>query len=212
MKPIYRFAIITLLVSLTSCSGIQPEYTASWTKKSLETINTISGHYSLVSATWSMSIDLSGEGTANENILSQLNQYGWMGSQSIQYTGDTMGTSILTCSFVATPSSPNSLTQVDLYVPFPLGNRKTFDKQRPEKPCCSLDMKVYQYYYTLDNLGNIALIGVTDRKNAYGGTLQNVEVRFAEGGRLLFDADTSLYDWSTSCWQDGHMSLVFRRY
>ena len=181
-----------------------------WSDKAIETVTTIAGDYSMVSATWSEVIDFSGSGTINDDILLQMNLYGWYGVQSIKYRNEEEGTSILYRSQVLPPSKPKALAQVNLYVPF--SHFTEYGEDRPyESGRCDIEIFTYQFHYTVDTDGKITLWNVSDRHgDSKYRKLENVDVRFAEGGYLLFDADTVFYDWATSSWQEGHMSLLFR--
>lgn len=200
LKYVYN---TVLLVSFVACSEVQPEYYQFWSEVSRATIDAINGSYSMESAQWSQPIDLSGNGIQSENILQQMERYGWTGRQSVQEV------SILCCSNVARPESPRELAQVDLFVPFPERSQDNSAKPLEQSGRCSLDVHAYQFHYQVDSRGWISLFNVSDRQmNGDGGTLSNVEVRF-EGRRIYFEANTALYDWSTESWQDGHMSLIF---
>lgn len=204
------FLMLAALLSTTACERHQAENTKFWSVASHATIDAITGKYSLVSAQWSSAIDLSGEGLVSEDILFQLNNYGWTGTQSIKDAGETEFTNILYRSVVTTPSSPTGFTQVNLYVPYPERDRDNTLYPLENAKRCSIDIDVYQFHYQVDSRGYITLFNVTERRmSGVGGLLENVKIRF-EGRCIYFDADTSLYDWSSSTWQDGHMSLIYR--
>lgn len=204
------FAGIATLLLLAACQKTEPEHTAFWSEASYATINAITGTYSLVSATWSAPIDLSGKGLVSEDVLFQMQTYGWTGVQSLTDQGETTPTSVLQRSEVLKPDSPAGLTQVNLYVPYP-----EWFKGNPRKPIvpsdgCGIGVRVYQFHYQVDSRGNITLLNISDRAmSGEGGWLQHVKIRF-EGACIYFDADTSLYDWSGSEWQDGHLALRFK--
>ena len=69
MKRFQNLFIISLLASLSfiSCQKISLE--EAWSAKAIKTISVISGDYTMISATWSSPIDLSGEGTVSNDIL-----------------------------------------------------------------------------------------------------------------------------------------------
>ena len=202
--------MVTSLFLLAACQKTEPEYTAFWSEASYATINAITGTYSLVSATWSAPIDLSGKGLVSEDVLVQMQTSGWMGVQAITYQGETTPASVLQRSKVLKPDSPDELTQVNLYVPYP-----EWLKGNPKKPIapsdvCGIDIQVYQFHYQVDSRGLITLLNISDRAmSGEGGVLQHVKIKF-EGACIYFDADTSLYDWSGSEWQDGHLALRFK--
>ena len=117
MKRFQNLFIISLLASLSfiSCQKISLE--EAWSAKAIKTISVISGDYTMISATWSSPIDLSGEGTVSNDILQQLKMYGWMGNQSVRYSGEEEFTSALYRSAVLSPRSPRELAQVNLNIP-----------------------------------------------------------------------------------------------
>ena len=202
------FTIITAALCLWGCSD--ERNTEFWSTASYATIDAITGDYSMISATWSEPIDLSGEGFVTDDILYQLECYGWTGIQSIRYLDETVPTSVLYRSSVLQPESPSGLTQINLYVPYPEGSKNNTERPISKADRCNIAMEVYQFHYKVDSRGYISLFNIDDRQmSGDGGRLTDVEIRF-DGAYIYFEADTSLYDWSTETWQDGHMSITYQ--
>lgn len=205
-------AMLTAVVLVCSCNGDIYEHhgkIGSWSQASYATIEAITGDYSLVSASWSSPIDISGEGFVTDDILCQMQMYGWAGVQSIRYMDEDEPVSVLYRSSVLVPGSPDELTQINLYAPFPEGRE---DAEHPLQKMnrCNVDMFPYQFHYKVDSRGGVLLYGVDDRRlSGDGGSLTNVRIRI-EGSCIYFEADTVLYDWSTSSWQEGHITLEYR--
>lgn len=210
MKRFQNLFIISLLASLSfiSCQKISLE--EAWSAKAIKTISVISGDYTMISATWSSPIDLSGEGTVSNDILQQLKMYGWMGNQSIRYSGEEEFTSALYRSAVLSPRSPRELAQVNLNIPLSEWiDRATGAPVKNGR--CDVDMTTFQFHYTVDPSGDITLHNVMDRTggDAPYRKLEHIKIHLDEDGYLLFEADATFYDWATASWQDGHMSLIY---
>lgn len=198
---------ISVLICLWSC---EKEHNDFWTAASYSTIEAITGDYSLVSAGWSSPIDLSGEGLVTDDILFQLQLYGWTGILSSKDADEADYTSILYRSEVLTPKIPEEHTQINLYVPYPEVGKDKSAVQIQKADRCNIEIMPYQFHYQVDHSGAVILHGVNDRQmSGSGGALKNVSISF-EGNRIYFEADTSLYDWATTSWQDGHMSLTYQ--
>ena len=210
MKRFQNLFIISLLASLSfiSCQKISLE--EAWSAKAIKTISVISGDYTMISATWSSPIDLSGEGTVSNDILQQLKMYGWMGNQSVRYSGEEEFTSALYRSAVLSPRSPRELAQVNLNIPLSEWiNRATGAPVKNGR--CDVDMTTFQFHYTVDPSGDITLHNVMDRTggDAPYRKLEHIKIHLDEDGYLLFEADATFYDWATASWQDGHMRLTY---
>lgn len=201
--------ILAFLASALCFCSCNNEYLGIWDKSHV-TISAITGDYSLVSAEWSSPIDLSGKGLVTDDILYQLQEYGWTGIQGIRYMDEEESTCVLYRSCVLEPDPDSEYaTQINLYVPYPEGHKES-EHPLPKVDRCNIDIEVYHFYYSVDSRGHITLSGIDDRRmNGDGGELTDVNILF-EGGYIYFYARTSLYDWSTSTWQEGHMSLKYR--
>ena len=199
--------IFTTIIFLYACNA---EYTEFWSEASYATIAAITGNYTLYSGTWSSEIDLSGEGFVTDDILYQMELYGWTGIQSIRQEDDPESVTVLQRSLVITPEKPEYITQINLYVPYPeYGNEQT-EKSIEKAGRCNISMEPYQFLYKVDSRGDIELFYIDDRQMVgHGGTLKNVDIRF-EGEYIHFKAETSLYDWSTQTGQDGRLNLTYR--
>lgn len=202
--------ILTLLAATLCLCSCNDEHFGIRNKASHAVIAAITGDYSLVSAEWSSPIDLSGKGLVTDDILYQLQEYGWTGILGIRYMGEEEDTSVLYRSCVLSPDSNHEYaTQINLYVPYPERHRES-EHPLPKADRCNIEIQVYHFYYSVDSKGHITLSGIDDRRiSTEGGELTDVNIRF-EGEYICFDAETSLYDWSTSTWQDGHMSLKYK--
>ena len=210
MKRFQNLFIISLLASLSfiSCQKISLE--EAWSAKAIKTISVISGDYTMISATWSSPIDLSGEGTVCNDILQQLKMYGWMGNQSVRYSGEEEFTSALYRSAVLSPRSPRELAQVNLNIPLSEWiDRATGAPVKNGR--CDVDMTTFQFHYTVDPSGDITLRNVMDRTggDAPYRKLEHIKIHLDEAGYLIFEADATFYDWATASWQDGHMRLTY---
>lgn len=210
MKRFQNLFIISLLASLSfiSCQKISLE--EAWSAKAIKTISVISGDYTMISATWSSPIDLSGEGAVSNDILQQLKMYGWMGNQSVRYPGEEEFTSALYRSAVLSPRSPRELAQVNLNIPLSEWiDRATGAPVKNGR--CDVDMTTFQFHYTVDPSGDITLHNVMDRNggDAPYRKLEHIKIHLDEDGYLLFEADATFYDWATASWQDGHMRLTY---
>ena len=210
MKRFQNLFIISLLASLSfiSCQKISLE--EAWSAKAIKTISVISGDYTMISATWSSPIDLSGEGTVSNDILQQLKMYGWMGNQSVRYSGEEEFTSALYRSAVLSPRSPRELAQVNLNIPLSEWIDRATDAP-VKNGRCDVDMTTFQFHYTVDPSGDITLHNVMDLTggDAPYRKLEHIKIHLDEAGYLLFEADATFYDWATASWQDGHMRLTY---
>lgn len=210
MKRFQNLFIISLLASLSFISCQKTSLEEAWSAKAIKTISVISGDYTMISATWSSPIDLSGEGTVSNDILQQLKMYGWMGNQSIRYSGEEEFTSALYRSAVLSPRSPRELAQVNLNIPLSEWiDRATGAPVKNGR--CDVDMTTFQFHYTVGPSGDITLHNVMDRTggDAPYRKLEHIKIHLDEAGYLLFEADATFYDWATASWQDGHMSLIY---
>ena len=202
--------ILTILAAIVCLCGCNLEKEDFWTKASYATIDAITGTYSLYSATWSSTLDLSGEGLITDDIIYQLQLYGWTGVQTVKYQEDPDHVCVLNQSLVLTPESPEWMAQVNLYVPYPEYGKGNPDISNDKSGKCNLEMDLYQFHYKVDHRGDIELFYPEERQfSSRGGKFTDISVSF-EGEFLHFSANTSLYDWSTSSWQDGRMDLKYR--
>ena len=202
--------IITLISILICLYGCEAKFTEFWSEASYTTIEAITGNYTLYSGTWSSEIDLSGNGFVTDDILYQLELYGWMGIQAIQQKDDPESVNVLYRSLVITPEKPEYMTQINLYVPYPEYGKDQTEKAIEQTGRCNVSIEPFQFHYKVDSRGDIEIFNIGDRQMVgHGGTLKNVEIRF-EGEYIHFKAETSLYDWSTQTWQDGTMNLTYR--
>ena len=199
--------IFTTIIFLYACNA---EYTEFWSEASYATIASITGNYTLYSGTWSSEIDLSGEGFVTDDILYQMELYGWTGIQSIRQEDDPESVTVLQKSLVITPEKPEYMTQINLYVPYPENGKEQTEKTTHPAGRGNISMEPNQFHYKVDSRGDIELFNIDDRQMVgHGGKLKNVDIRF-EGEYIHFKAETSLYDWSTQTWQDGTMNLTYR--
>ena len=202
--------IITLISILICLYGCEAKFTEFWSEASYATIEAITGNYTLYSGTWSSEIDLSGKGFVTDDILYQLELYGWMGIQGIQQKDDAESVNVLYSSLVISPEKPEYLTQINLYVPYPEYGKEQTGKSVEQTGRCNVSIEPFQFHYKVDSRGDIEIFNIGDRQMVgHGGTLKNVEIRF-EGEYIHFKAETSLYDWATQAWQDGTMNLTYR--
>ncbi len=207
----YTMKRILIFLSAIMClCGCEAKYTEFWSEASYATIDAITGTYSLCSGTWDSEIDLSGEGFASDNILNQLEIYGWTGIQTIKYEEDSEQITVFNQSLVSIPKKPEHLTQINLYVPYPEYGKDQNEETVQKSGRCNISIDPFQFHYKVNSKGDIEIFNTQDRKMCgYGGTLKNVNIRF-EGEYLHFKAETSFYDWTTSSWQDGTMNLTYR--
>ena len=202
--------ILTIFTTIFFLYACNAEYTEFWSVASYATIAAITGNYTLYSGTWSSEIDLSGEGFVTDDILYQMELYGWTGIQSIRQEDDPEPVTVLQRSFVITPEKPEHITQINLYVPYPEYGKEQTEKNIEQRDKCNISIQPYQFHYKVDSRGDIELFNIDDRQMVgHGGKLKNVEIHF-EGEYIHFKAETSLYDWSTQTWQDGTMNLTYR--
>lgn len=202
--------LLTIILTTVYLCGCEAKFTEFWSEPSYATIAAITGNYTLHSGTWSSEIDLSGKGFVTDDILYQLELYGWMGIQSIRQEDDPEPVSVLQRSFVITPEKPEHITQINLYVPYPEYGKEQTEKNIEQGDKCNISIQPYQFHYKVDSRGDIELFNIDDRQMVgHGGKLKNVVIRF-EGEYIHFKAETSLYDWATQAWQDGTMNLTYR--
>ena len=202
--------ILTIILTAACLAGCEAKFTEFWSVASYATIEAITGNYTLYSGTWSSEIDLSGKGLVTDDILYQMQIYGWTGTQSIQQQDDPESVTVLQRSLVIMPEKPEYMTQINLYAPYPEYGKDNTDYPIKQEDRCNISMEAFQFHYKVDSRGDIHIFNTGDRKMCgYGGTLKNVEIHFV-GEYIHFKADTSLYDWSTQTWQDGTMNLTYR--
>jgi len=201
--------IIGLFACLALLSCKKQEVNPLWTDKTTETVRSITGEYTMVSALWSAQADFSGNGTIGNDVLEQMDLYGWMGTQRIKRYGEEY-VSILNRSVVCEPSSgaKEAYSQVNLYIPVSDFTNKLTG--RPDKNGrCTLNVIPFQFHYWIDADGQIEL---KDLRDFHPGDehmkLENVDIVFKEGS-IFFNADSVLYDWARDGWQEGHISIEF---
>ena len=71
----FIFAAVILL-GFCSCEKIEPQE-FEWTASSLETINRITGTYTMLSARFSTPVDLSNSGFVSKNLMAQMEVNGY---------------------------------------------------------------------------------------------------------------------------------------
>ena len=111
--------ILTIILTAVCLAGCEAKFTEFWSEASYATIAAITGNYTLYSGKWSSEIDLSGKGLVTDDILYQMQLYGWTGIQSIRQEDDAESVTVLQRSEVITPEKPEYMTQINLYVPYP---------------------------------------------------------------------------------------------
>lgn len=202
--------LLTIILTSVCLAGCEAKFTEFWSMASYATIEAITGNYTLYSGTWSSEIDLSGKGLVTDDILYQMQLYGWTGTQSIQQQDDPESVTVLQRSLVIMPEKPEYMTQINLYAPYPEYGKEQTEINIEQAGRCNISMEAFQFHYKVDSRGNIHIFNTRDRKMCgYGGTLRNVDVSF-EGEYIHFKAETSLYDWATQTWQDGTMNLTYK--
>ena len=207
----FIFAAVILL-GFCSCEKIEPQE-FEWTASSLETINRITGTYTMLSARFSTPVDLSNSGFVSKNLMAQMEVNGWMGTQTIAFENEEPKV-VFEQNQVLTPNTfdGDNETQVNLYVPYPHLWELETESERTEAGTCSVDMDDYQFHYKVDRFGELHLFYPKERK-MWGGEgaqmLEDISIHFAED-MIFFNARTSYYDWSTSRWKDGRLEVIFR--
>ena len=210
MKKVLIAALVGLV--FCACEKVEPNE-FEWTAYSLETINRITGTYTMLSARFSTPVDLSNNGFASKDILAQMEMQGWMGVQSVAFQ-DEEAKIVFEQNRVLNPWSfdGNNLTQVNFYVPYPHLQRYDAEYGRSEAGTCSVYMDSYQFHYKVDRTGELHLFYGTDRimtGDEGARKLEDISIRFTED-LVFFDARTSYFDWSTTSWKDGRLEIVFR--
>ena len=150
--------ILTIILTAACLAGCDAKFTEFWSVASYATIEAITGNYTLYFGTWSSEIDLSGEGFVTDDILYQMELYGWTGIQSIRQEDDPESVTVLQRSLVITPEKPEYITQINLYVPYPeYGNEQT-EKNIEKAGRCNISMEPYQFHYKVDSRGDIEIL------------------------------------------------------
>ena len=110
------------------------------------------------------------------------------------------------------------MAQVNLYLPFFMFYRNSSEEE-PGPPlqidgkCCAC-MNVYQFWYTVDDTGEISITNHDSVRHGETFLLTNVSVAFDKAfgqSRILLSADTRLYDFSSKEFKDGRLSATFVR-
>lgn len=204
MKRIY-----TVILTALCLAGCDTD-TEFWSEASYATIDAITGRYTLYSGIWSSEIDLSGNGLVTDDLLYQMELYGWTGIVTIQGKEDPEPLNALHQSLVMHPYSPEVLAQINLYVPYPEYGKDQTEETIKESGQCNIHLDSFKCHYKVNSKGEIEVFNLYDRQmTGHGGTLKNINIRF-EGEYIHLEAETSLFDWSTSSWQDGTMNLTYR--
>ena len=175
--------------------------------------NDISGYYSLTSAHWSSPVDISNHGAASEDILHQLLMYGWWGAKiQKEYSVEK---SALEASYVLSPSPKDGMGQINLYIPF-FSYDKDGSTEPPQPPaplegrcCVIMNRTTFNYEYDENDNINVILTSVPYVGDTFPMNDHTLDV--TTGGEMIFRAVTTLYDFATSAWVDGELTLRYRR-
>ena len=112
----------------------------------------------------------------------------------------------------------DAMALVNLYLPFFMFYRNSSEEE-PGPPlqidgkCCAC-MNVYQFWYTVDDTGEISITNHDSVRHGETFLLTNVSVAFDKAfgqSRILLSADTRLYDFSSKVFKDGRLSATFVR-
>jgi hypothetical protein len=173
--------------------------------------NDISGYYSLTSALWSSPVDISNHGTASEDIRHQLLMYGWWG---VNTHSDLSGEkSALEASNVL-PLPTDGIGQINLFIPFfsydIVGSTETLLPPTPQDGKCCVSMECINFYYECGEKECITVLppSVPLQGETFPMTNPTLEVN---PGSVVFRANTTLYDFATSNWVDGVLTLRYLR-
>lgn len=215
--------LVSIALTLVSCSQM-PESDFAVSNVCFNTLKDVYGHYTLKEAFWNYHdnhpgdmVDLSGDDICNDVVI-LLKRNGWHGIQEVTYhdSGETL--SALDASFVMLPPKKDASAQVNLYLPFFMFYRNSSEEE-PGPPlqidgkCCA-SMNVYQFWYTVDDTGEISITNHDSVRHGETFLLTNVSVAFDKGfgqSRILLSADTRLYDFSSKEFKDGRFSATFVR-
>ena len=197
---IYLLAIAALLTF--SCSAQKEEKT--FTSAQIKTLANIVGRYSLTDMVFDKEVCIAETGTPGTDLLYQLKHYGFQGVVSVWFDEDPTGYSSLDSSEVLVQDDPDWRGQVNLYVPF-------FYDHTLDKEYWSIWIDLYQFHYHVNRKGGIEIFAM-DYWQVIGNTFpySNVSVEFRDG-RILFGADTSLYDFNRGEFVEGRLSATYIR-
>jgi len=167
----------------------------------------VMGVYSLSSASFSEPVSLfQGLGPYGD-LYRQLQMQGWYGTIWVDLNDGRGELSPFKQSQVLAMVEEDDCAQVNLYVPYPLCCR---DGQPVER--CGVSVQLYQFHYIVNGEGEVELKGISDSWCADSDSpkLTEVSIEFADG-RILFEANTSYYDWNSESWKEGLLQLEYVR-
>lgn len=180
----------------------------------VQTLATIVGQYTLTDAKFSQSVAISKQASPSNDLRQQLFFYGFMGIQStfVHLPGQQVLDSFQ--SSVVLQQDANDIGQVNLIMPYSFNQDyiyHNFGADLPNDPCF-VEMDMYQFYYTVNNSGRITINNMEEWASSnMTNPLSNITVEM-RSGRISISADTSFYDYSTSSFKEGQLTLCYLRY
>ena len=146
-------------------------------------------------------MDLTGTGIKSNNVLAQIELYGWYGAQTRN------DVSVLENNKILEPEVLGHQTQINFFVPSPRNGMDipaTGDETR-----CFVNMDEFQFHYKVDASGHIDYLFNQDFQNdSQSIKLQNIAVS-CSSGVIEIKAFTSYFDRSLQYHVGGHLSLVY---
>lgn len=179
----------------------------------VQTLSTIVGYYTLTEVTFSQSVAISKQASPSKDLRQQLFLYGFMGIQStfVHLPGQQVRDSFQ--SSVVLNQDANDIGQVNLYMPYSFNQDyidNNFGADLPDDPCF-VEMEMYQFYYSVNNSGRITVNNREEWASSnMTNPLSNITVEMGSG-RISISADTSFYDYSTSSFKEGQLTLCYIR-
>ena len=189
--------ILFILFSVSSCC---PFWSAG---KRPVIVDTFSGSYTLISASFSEPVKLSVNGAPTTDILGQMKSYGWWGIQAVE-NQDPM-----TRNDVLPTLSLNKRTQINLYVTASVEYIRGFKISEGRS---FIDLCEYQFHYLIDEKGKIVIdYPNTIQLAGEASPLRNIQIDVSSLGLIIIRYSTSCYDVAKGAWIRGDMTLVYNR-
>lgn len=198
--------IIAASLVVLSCGSLVDRIDNQPTFQQVNTAASIVGDYTLTQAEWQYEIDLTGNGEASYDILSQLDKNGVLGFDK-EFAFNN--------SRVLDPYIEDMTGQVNLYIPlFRIktdNNTGEFVPDEPVDGMCPMEMRPYQFHYKIQEDGHLVLNtqsvwDIVDNTIPY----YVIQVEF-ESGSIKLTARTLMFNRASGKWQEGRIKCEYVR-
>lgn len=198
--------IIAASLVVLSCGSLVDRIDDRPTFQQVNTAAGIVGDYTLTQAEWQYEIDLTGNGEASYDILSQLDKNGVLGfSKEFAFNN----------SRVLDPYIEDMTGQVNLFIPlFRIKtdyNTGEFVPDEPVDGMCPMEMRPYQFHYAIQEDGHLVL-NTQSVWDIVDNTIPYYDIQVEiESGRIKLTARTLMFNRASDKWQEGRIKCDYVR-